>query len=158
MAVDKYLDRIDDLLEEAWNLPFTGGKRMIDVEKIRNLLDEVRLNLPQEIKDARNIVADREDIIKDAHLEAENLIKEAEGRARKMISEQQIVINARERANEIVAEAHGKARATERAVLEFSEATLKKIEDTLLHAHTEVKNTRVVIKNRKGDGNNTARQ
>ena len=47
MAIDKYLDRIDDALEEAWGLPFTGGKRMIDVEKLRELVDAVRLNLPQ---------------------------------------------------------------------------------------------------------------
>jgi len=153
MAVDKYLDRIDDLLEEAWNLPFTGGKRMIDVEKIRNLLDEVRLNLPQEIKDAKNIVADREEILRDARVEAENIIKEAEDRQRKMVSEQQIVISARERANVIVTEAHAKVRATERAVVEFSETTLKRVEDSLLQAHTEVKNTRSSIKNRKADNN-----
>lgn len=151
MAIDRYLDRIDDLLEEAWNLPFTGGKRMIDVEKIRNLLDEVRLNLPQEIKDARNIVADREEIIKDAKAESEAIIKEAEDRSRKMVSEQQIVISARERANEIITEAHTKVRATERAVLEFSEVVLKRVEDSLLQAHTEVKNTRSTIRNRKSD-------
>ncbi|MCL1830902.1 MAG: ATPase [Oscillospiraceae bacterium] len=155
MAVDKFLDRIDDLLEEAWNLPFTGGKRMIDVEKIRNLLDEVRLNLPQEIKDAKNIVADREEILKDANIEAENLIKAAEDRARKMISEQQIVISARERANEIVTDAHSKVRATERAVVEFSEATLKRAEDALVAAHTDIKNTRNSIRNRRSDNNST---
>lgn len=158
MAVDKYLDRIDDLLEEAWNLPFTGGKRMIDVEKIRNLLDEVRLNLPQEIKDAKNIVADREEIIKDAQAESENIIKEAENRARKMISEQQIVMAARERAGEIETEAHRKAQARERMVLEFTEKTLKKVEDSLVQAHAEVKGTRNAIKNRTNDEKQQPRQ
>ncbi len=142
MAVDKYLDRIDDVLEEAWNLPFTGGKRMIDIEKIRELIDEIRLNLPQEIKDARAIVADREEILSDAKKEAEDLIKKAEDRARKMISEEEVMISAKEKANELLSEAHSKTRAAERAVLEFSDTTLKKAEEVLMMAYTEVKNTR----------------
>jgi len=152
MAVDKYLDRIDDVLEEAWNLPFTGGKRMIDIEKIRNLMDEIRLNLPQEIKDAKNIVADREDIIKDANAEAEEIIKKAENHTRKMISEQEIVKSAREKANEMLSDAHSKLRATERAVVEYSETTLKKAEEALLAAYNEVKGTRSSLRNRNTRG------
>ena len=86
MAIDKYLDKIDDMLEEAWSLPFTGGKRMVDIEKIRGLVDQIRLDLPQEIKDAKAIVADREEIIADAKEEAEELIKKAEKKARQLIS------------------------------------------------------------------------
>lgn len=149
MAVDKYLDRIDDVLEEAWNLPFTGGKRMIDIEKIRELIDEIRLNLPQEIKDARAIVADREDILKDARTEAEDLIRKAEERARRMISEEEVMISARERAKELLSEAHGKARAAERAALEFSETTLKKAEEALLVTYNEIKGTRVGLRKRE---------
>ena len=149
MAIDKQLDRIDDVLEEAWNLPFTDGKRMIDIEKIRELIDEIRLNLPQEIKDARAIVADREDIIREARAEAEDVIKKAEDRARKMISQEEVVISAREKASEMLSEAHGKSRAAERAALEFSESTLKKAEDSLLSAYNEVKGTRLGFRNRE---------
>lgn len=148
MAVDKYLDRIDDVLEEAWNLPFTGGKRMIDIEKIRELIDEIRLNLPQEIKDARAIVADRADILTEARAEAEELIKKAEERARRMISEEEVVISARERAKEMLSEAHGKARAAEHAALEFSETTLRTAEELLLRTYNEIKGTRAGLRKR----------
>jgi len=153
MAVDNYLDRIDDVLEEAWNLPFTGGKRMIDIEKIRELIDEIRLNLPQEIKDARAIVADREDILSEAKAESEDLIKKAEERARRMISEEEVMISARERAKELLSEAHGKARAAERAALEFSETTLRASEEALLKTYNEVKSTRLGL--RKSDKQRT---
>ena len=148
MAIDVYLDRIDDVLEEAWNLPFTGGKRMIDIEKIRELIDEIRLNLPQEIKDARAIVADREEILSGAKAESEELIKKAEERARKLVSEQEVVISAKEKAKELITEAHGKSRAAERAALEFSESTLKKSEDSLLMAYNEIKNVRAGMRSR----------
>ena len=41
---------MDETLEEATTLPFTGGKRMVDVEKVRDIMDDIRLSMPQEIK------------------------------------------------------------------------------------------------------------
>lgn len=148
MAIDKYLDRIDDALEEAWGLPFTGGKRMIDVEKLRELVDAVRLHLPQEIKDAKAIVADREEIISDAKLEAEEIIKKAEERARVLVDQEEVFKVAQAKAGEVLAEAHQKAKAAERAAIEYSEDTLKRAEAALLAAYTEVKDTRASLRNR----------
>ena len=39
MTIDELLDVMDDTLEEATNLPFTGGKRVVDVEKVREIID-----------------------------------------------------------------------------------------------------------------------
>jgi cell division septum initiation protein DivIVA len=149
LTIDKYLDRIDDVLEEAWNLPFTGGKRMVDIEKIRELVDEVRLNIPQEIKDAKAIVRDREDIIKDANAEAEEIIRKAEERARKMISQEEVMISAREKAGELLTETHVKTRAAEKAVMDYSESALRKTEEVLLAVYNEIKNTRTMMRSGK---------
>ena len=59
MAIDKYLDKLDDMLDSAVSLPLGGGRKMIDADKMRDLLDTIRLNLPQEIKDAKAVVSDR---------------------------------------------------------------------------------------------------
>ena len=150
MAIDKYLDKIDDALEEAWSLPFTGGKRMIDIEKVRELVDAVRLHLPQEIKDAKAIVADREEIISDAKLEAEDIIKKAEERARNLVAQEEVLVVAQAKAGEALAEAHQKAKAAERAAIEYSEDTLKRAEAALLSAYTEIKNTRSALRNKVG--------
>ena len=45
MTIDELLDVMDETLEEAVNLPFTGGKRMVDVEKVRDIMDDIRLSL-----------------------------------------------------------------------------------------------------------------
>ena len=79
MPIDKYLDKLDDVLEDSLTLPLTGGKRMIDIDKVRDLVDDIRMHLPQEIKDAKAIVGDREQIIKDAKLEAEEDENETHG-------------------------------------------------------------------------------
>ena len=91
MTIDELLDIMDETLEEATTLPFTGGKRMVDVEKVRDIMDDIRLSMPQEIKQARAIVEDRGRIVDDANKEAEAIIKRAEERARAIVAEQAIV-------------------------------------------------------------------
>ncbi|MEG1557747.1 MAG: ATPase [Oscillospiraceae bacterium] len=148
MAIDKNLDKLDDVLEEAWNLPFTGGKRMIDIEKVRTILDDIRMHLPQEIKEAKSVVSDREEIIRDAKKEAEDIITRAENRARQLVSEQEVFKSASVRSTEMVNDAHGKSKEMERAALNFSENALKKSEDALLMALNEVKSTRLALRGR----------
>ncbi len=146
MTVDKYLDKIDDILEEAWNLPLMGTKRMVDVNKVRDLIDEIRMNLPQEVKDAKAIVADREQIIKDAKSESEDIIKRAEGKARQLISQEEVLKEAQNRSGVILSDSKTKSREIERAALDFTENALKKSEDSLLLALNEIKATRLAFR------------
>ena len=148
MAIDSYLDKIDDLLEEAWNLPLMGKRRAVDIEKLRGLVDDVRMHLPQEIKDAKAIVADREDIIRDAKEEAEDIVKRAEARARQLLSDEEIIKTAKNKATQMLTDSQSKTKEMERAAIDFSENTLKRSEDALLLALNEVKTTRLALRNR----------
>jgi len=49
MNVNELLDTIEDALEEGANVPLSGGKKIVDVEQIRDYLDEIRANLPGEL-------------------------------------------------------------------------------------------------------------
>ena len=146
MAIDKYLDKLDDMLDSAVSLPHGGGRKMIDADKMRDLLDTIRLNLPQEIKDAKAVVSDRNQILADAKAEAEDIITRAENRARQLISEQEVTKAAQQSANEMIAETQRKTKEMERATLEYSENALKKSEDALLLVFNEVKSTRLALR------------
>ena len=148
VAIDVYLDKIDDLLEEAWNLPLMGKKRAIDIEKVRDLLDDIRMHLPAEIKEAKAIVSDREDIISDAKREAEDIVKRAENRARQLLSDEEIIKNAKSKANQMLGDTQAKTKEMERAAVDFSENALKRSEDALLLALNEVKSVRLALRNR----------
>ena len=87
MTIDELLDVMDDTLEEATNLPFTGGKRVVDVEKVREIIDDIRLNMPAEIRQAKNVVRDRNNILETAKLEASAIVKQAEERARTLVAQ-----------------------------------------------------------------------
>lgn len=71
MNIEEILDMLDELLDRAWNLPLSGGRCVIDAEKVREMVDDIRLNLPDEIKQAKAIVKDRTEILSSAKSEAE---------------------------------------------------------------------------------------
>ena len=88
MNVEELLDQLDDMMEKGWSFP--GGRRVIDVEKIRAVVDDIRLNMPTEIKQAKSIVSDRADIITTAKKEAEGIVRSAEERARAIVAQEEI--------------------------------------------------------------------
>ena len=102
MNVEELLELMEETLEEGAAVPFASSRRIVDVDRMRDIIDEVRNNLPDEIHDSKKIVADREQIIKGAKAESENIIKQAEERARGLVSEQEIVKRAQQRAVEIL--------------------------------------------------------
>ena len=87
MNVEELLELMEETLEEGTAVPFSPSKRIVDVDRMRDIIDEVRNNLPDEIRDSKKIVADREQIIKGARAESENIIKQAEERARGLVSD-----------------------------------------------------------------------
>lgn len=148
LEIDKSLDKLDDLLEEAWNLPLMGGRRMVDIQRVREIIDDIRLNIPQALKDAKHICEDRDDIINIAKREAEEIIKRAESRARQLVADDEITKAAQAKATKMLTEATAKTREMERASLDFAENSLKKSEDALMLAYNEVKSTRQAIRNK----------
>ena len=91
MSIEEILDQLDELIDRAWSLPLTGGRCVVDADKVRELLDDVRLNMPTEIRQAQSIVADRTEIVNTAKKEAEAIIARAEKRAAALVEEEEIV-------------------------------------------------------------------
>lgn len=146
MNLDEILDSLDELLDKSWSLPLAGGRSVIDVEKVRDHLDEIRLNLPSEIKQAKAIVIDRNDIINGAKKEAETLVKRAEERSKALLSEQEIYKTAQAKANEILTTASKQAREMKGSAKDFADATLANVEESMAKCHAEVKQARATIK------------
>ena len=91
MNVEELLEMMEETLEAGTIVPFSASKRMVDVDRMRDIIDEVRNNLPDEIRESKKIVNDSEQIMQNDRIEAENIIQQAEERARVLTSEQEIV-------------------------------------------------------------------
>ena len=144
MNVNELLDTIEDALEESAGMPLSGGKRIVDVEQIRDYLDEVRSNLPVELR--QSIVSDRAQLIESANAQAQAIVKKAEERARILVSEAEIVKAAQQRASEIVSAAQTEARTVRQTVTDYCDNMLKTTEETMAENAAQVKSVRANLR------------
>lgn len=131
VSVDQLLEEMDAMLESSMIMPFSGGKAMIDVEKMREMINDIRQNMPKEINDAKSVVSGRNDIIAAARKEAESIIRVAEERAKQLTGEQEILRRANIFANETTIQAQAKAREIRRGALEYAEDTMTRAEEMI---------------------------
>ena len=147
MTVDELLEQIDDMIDKAWSMPLSGGKCLVEADRLRDLIDDIRGNMPSEVRQAKAIVSDRADIISTAKREAEGIIRAAEERARHMVAQEEITKQAQAKASEILSQAQLKAREMLRGANDFSEDLLRRTEETLLARLNEVRQARQVLRN-----------
>ncbi|HEX2937675.1 MAG TPA: ATPase [Ruminiclostridium sp.] len=146
MRMDELLDKLDDMVDKAWGLPLSGGRCVLDAEKVREIIDDMRLNMPKEIPQAKAIVADRMEIIKNAKLEAEEIIKNAENKAKAMVSNDEIVRQAQEKANALLSDAQTKSKEMKKAAADFSDHLLLQSQERIVEALNEIKQARQALK------------
>lgn len=142
MKVEELLEQIDEMLDNAWSLPLSGGKCAIDADRLRDILDDIRANLPSELRQAQGIVQDRADIIDKARAEAENIVRTAEERARAMVAREEIVTQAQQKANEMLTQAQQKSREMRKGANDFTEDLLRRTEETLAKRLGEIRSAR----------------
>ena len=155
MSIEEILYQLDELIDRAWSLPLTGGRCVVDADKVRELLDDVRLNMPTEIRQAQSIVADRTEIVNTAKKEAEAIIARAEKRAAALVEEEEIVRQSKSKAAEIAQQAQQQSREMRQSAKEFVDNILKNTEESLAASMNEVKNTRAAFRQQQQKGQNT---
>ena len=99
MNVENLIDELDVILNKAWSLPLSSHS-VVDVDKIKDIMYEIKAALPDEVRQAKAIVADRSKIISEAKREAESIIRLAEEKARGIINQDELVKQAKAKAND----------------------------------------------------------
>lgn len=146
MNIDEMLDLMDELIDNSWSMPLSGGRCVIDVAKLRELMDDVRLALPTEIKQAKAIVSDRADIISDAKRESEAIISKAEERAKALVASSEITKQAQAKAQEILTAAQQKSKEMRQMASDYAENIIKSTEECLLANLNNVKTVKQQLK------------
>lgn len=137
---------MDDLLDSAASVPFSVKKSIIDCDQMRDYINEIRLNLPQEIKQAKLIVRDRQSIMTDANKEADAIIRRAEDRAKVIVSNDEITKQAKLKATDIINQAQSRARELKNAANKYIDDVLVKTEECLQSNLADVRRTRQAVK------------
>ena len=125
MNVNELLDTIEDTLDESASMPLSGGKRLVDVAQIQEYLDEIRANLPGELRQAQQIVNER---------------------ARILTSDAEIVKAAQQRAAEISSSTQAEMRALRQKVTDYCDNMLRNTEEVMAENAAQVKNVRANLR------------
>src|SRR5260370_41959991 len=115
MDVLVLIDKLDDLVHNAKAVPLTDQVR-IDREEIYDILDQMRATIPEEIKQARWIVKERQGMLADAKREGDRRLAAAREQAVREASQTEIVKIAEQQAQDIVDDSRPQARETRLAL------------------------------------------
>lgn len=145
-GIDELVGMLYDMVSDAWALPFGADKCLLDRERVLDLIDEIRANLPKDLEQARVIVEGRNDIIAQAKREAESIKRAAEDRARHLVAEDEILITAKQKANEMVTLAETKSKELSRTANEYVDDTLRRLEEVMTQGLEEMRKSRQQFK------------
>ena len=141
--IDELINTLYEMVEDAWAMPLGNDRCVVEREKVLDLLDEVRANLPSDLKMAREIVEKRNDIIAAGKKEYDNLKLQADEYAKQKVNEHEITQEARKKAAELVAAAEQRAKDVMRAAGEYCEDAMKRTEEVLGRSLEELKQSHV---------------
>lgn len=130
MEVLRLIDEIEDIVEAGTTVPFSG-KVMVDRFEILEIIKEIRIKLPDEIKQAAWIKDERQRILAQAQKDADTLLEEAEYKLEELIDEEEITKKASSRADEIVSRAQINAKEIRLGALDYADTILEETQENL---------------------------
>jgi len=146
MEILAALDKMEDLLEKSWSI---FGATMVNKDEILDIMKDIRVSLPDEVKQAKWVKEERQRILLEAQKEASTIIKEAETKIVSMIDENEITRQAYNQANETIINAQKTARDIKLGALDYTDDLLAKIEEKLKDTYLEVHKNREELKTSK---------
>lgn len=141
-GIDELIDVLYGMIEEAWSMPLGKDKCVIEREKALDILDELRGNLPGEIKAAREIVEKRNELIASGKKEADSVVRSAEEKARTLVDDNAISAQARARAKEVNAAAEAQTAELKKAAGAYCDDLLRRTEASIEASLAEVRKIR----------------
>ena len=145
MEIFELLETLEDIIEKSRNVPFSS-KGIVDKEEMLDLIKEIRLKLPDELKQAKWVKEERQRILVEAQKEANDVVKEAENRIISMIDEHEITKKAYEQKAEIIEAANEMSREISNGTKAYADNILAGVQVTLEDALKVIQNNRKEVK------------
>ncbi len=117
------IDEVEDILEAGTSIPLTG-RVLVDKNELLDIVKEIRIKLPDEIKQAAWIKEERQRIIDEAQKTASTMVEDAEKRLEELINNEEVLRVANERAEEIITKAKLSSDEIRLGSLEYADEIL----------------------------------
>lgn len=139
------IETMEDILDSAMRIRFPTGERHW-CRTLSGITKRYAAESADELKQAKNLLNDRKNILYIAKKEAEDTVHLAEERAKKILDQSEIMKQAQDKANEIITQAHMQAREIKKATNDFVEQRLADVENTLLNSLNQIRETKKALK------------
>ena len=144
--IEEIISALYDMVQDARALPLGADKCILERDKVLDMLDEIIAQLPIELKQSRTIVDSRNELIGQARREAENLIRQAQEQANKMVAEETIYQEAKRQCQEMVLQTKTRMAELRRASNDYMDDALRRTEEAVAMSLEDVRDTRAKFK------------
>ncbi|MEW5899339.1 MAG: ATPase [Bacillota bacterium] len=148
MELFNVLNELEDLVENSPKIPLTR-RVLIDEEKLLDYLDRMRAALPEEVRQAKWVLQEREKVLADSKKEALRIMEEAQKQLDRRAEESEIARQAKAIAEEVVQKAEVVAREIKQGARDYADDILGSLEEELNKLITQVRNGRAELKGYK---------
>jgi hypothetical protein len=139
MDILHLIDRLEELFNESRAIPFTHTV-MVDEDRMLDIIDQMRISIPEEIKKSQQVTTQRERLLAQAQEEANRTISLAQKKGDELVEKDSIVQSAHSRAEQIIEQARLECEKMKREADEYSLTTLQQMEVELERALIQVRN------------------
>jgi len=124
------LDQLEEVLGAGSRLPMTS-RTLVDEQEILDILDQIRVSIPDELTAARRLTQDRDQIMADAQAQAERILREADVEAANRVAEHSLVGTAELRAADIEDRALHQAAEVRHEADAYAQRVLQKLREQI---------------------------
>ena len=139
MDILQLIDRLEELFNDAKAVPFTHNV-VIDEDRMLEIIDQMRIVIPDEVKKAQQILGQRDRFLAQAQEEADRTIALAREKAELLAMKDNVVIEAQRRADQILNQARADADATRRDADNYVVDTLLDLQEQLEKTLNQIQN------------------
>jgi F0F1-type ATP synthase membrane subunit b/b' len=139
MDILHLVDRLEELFNESRAIPFTQSV-IVDEERMLDIIDQMRVSIPEEIKKAQQLTAQRDRIMAQAQEESNRVIALAREKAEQIVERDAIVQSANARAEQIIEQARIESENTKRDADDYVLNSLNQIEAEMERYLTQIRN------------------
>ncbi len=139
MDIQHLVDRLERTLAESKRIPLSSSL-VVDEDRIFNIIDQMRVSVPEEIKRANRIEAEKERILAQAHEEADRIRELAKQEASELVRRDAIMVSSQQRADTILERARREAEMMRAESDAYAMEVLAKLEEDLLRSLSVVRN------------------
>ena len=141
--IEELISALYDTIQNARSMPLAPDKCIVERDALLDMLDEISAQLPGELKQSRTIVESRNELINQARHESESIIRQAQEKARQLVTQEAVYNETKHQCEEMVHQTQARVKELRRVSNEYMDEALRRTEEAIAQSLNEVRDTRV---------------